>query len=156
MKIAVVGNRDYKNPDFVFEYLDALYSIFRHCKEFIIVSGEAPNKKGTDGSGNVDQLAKKWAKMMGSLYGNVGYIPFPPKAYTDEEFKKRNKQIAEEVNFTSAFINRGQYHSGTWNTINWLTKKAQFNSFVIFNEYKQEWSTEIYPKWLKQRIGLYE
>jgi hypothetical protein len=152
MKLAVVGNRDYRNPDFAVDTLNLFYEIFRFCREFIIVSGNAPDKRGTDGKGNVDQIAKKWANRMKRIHNNVDYLEFSPERYVEEEFKKRNKLISDNNHLCLGFINQGQYYSGTFNTIKHMTEKIWFSSFIIFNEEGMEWEFDKYPNWLKKRL----
>jgi hypothetical protein len=153
VKLSIGGNREFKNPQVVLDKLTQFYDLFNTSAEFIIVSGEADPKREETKDQNVDQIAKQWALRKKQTYSNVDYIPKEPKEKTRDEFFARNKEVIDEGNLFLGFINRGQYHSGTWNAIKHLTEKPYFNSFIIFDEFGQEWKPEDYPIWLKNRLA---
>ena len=150
LKLAVVGNRKFKDLSLVTDFLNKLSRVWK----LIIISGEAEG---------VDTTAREWAEQY-----SYEYRRFPPKSHKrfdielqewviyipEQEYKKRNKQIADECQVLLAFINKGRYHAGTWNTINWLTQKSRYYYFFIYNEFGEMWHAEEYPKWLKKRLHI--
>lgn len=117
----------------------------------IIVSGRSPRKHGQ----NIDIWAERWSEK------NCVHDPiiYPCKDLNDRmSYFHRNKLIAYELTGANdqmwAFIPKGKYRSGTWNTIKHFADRFyDWNKKLhIYDEYGNIWIFSEYPKWLKNRL----
>jgi len=153
INIGIVGNRNFKDVELGFDLVENwIEKLVIVKKSYKIHSGEAKSKH----KGNVDQRAKKKAIEIG-----LEYIPHEPRLNDNmtqkernDEFKRRNGELAKVVKILICFINKGQWHSGTFNTINQFTKLGKWD-FLIFNQWGKIWEYKDLPKWLRDRILKY-
>lgn len=149
-RIGVVGSKDYKNKFYVFKVLEEVVD----TKYDIIVSGHSPrNPIYNNGKiiyyDNVDLWAEDWANE------KCDNEPIIHEAIIKNRngFFKRNGLISNDSDEIRAFIPRGLYYSGTWNTINQFTKEKGLNilTLFIYDEFGNLWKFNEYPQWLKKR-----
>jgi predicted Rossmann fold nucleotide-binding protein DprA/Smf involved in DNA uptake len=120
MNYGIIGSRKFKNRALVEAIVDQLPTDVK------VISG------GCEG---VD----KWAMNRAYLRGLNG-TEFLPKMKTREAYFARNRLIAENSDTVIAFIPRGQYQSGTWNTINHCRRLNV--PYVVLDEDGVGWDRE--------------
>ena len=148
--IGIVGNRNFKDLELgLFGVEGFIQKLTTSRLPFIVHSGEAKSKH----KGNVDRRAKLCAIEYG-----LPYKPHEPKinnTMTKEEKKnelfRRNGKLVAAVSILACFINKRQWRSGTFNTINQFTASNKWD-FIIFNEFNKVWPLRDLPTWLKNRI----
>ena len=77
--------------------------------------------------------------------------PIIEEVITKEELFARNGDIARMSEIIIAFVNRGKYRSGTWNTINQFTKLGKYD-FIVYDESGNWWQGLKLPAWLLGRL----
>ena len=144
MKIGIIGSGDYKNKRIVIRTLELIIS----KKKDIVVSGRSPRNR----KDNVDNWAELWALE----YCDKPPIIHPPKIFIEKEFKARNRLIARDSYNVIAFIPKGLYKSGAWNTINRFSRKIEFSKdrLSIYDELGILWTEDEFPLWLKERVQM--
>jgi len=137
LKIGVVGSGKYKNKEFVIQMMTGIV----WPNKDIIVSGHSPRNNYN----NVDIWAEDWA----NEYCKNKPIIHPAKEFTREGFFARNKLVSDDSDCFLCFINKGQYKSGTWNTIKRFVDKGGVygKDWFIFDENGMPWHTNDLPKW---------
>lgn len=144
MRIGVSGSGKYKNKQFLFKKLEEVINKDRD----IIISGHSPRNKYD----NIDIWAERW----GNDNCKNKPIIHPPKRFTDEYFFKRNKLVSDDSDILLSFINKGQYKSGTWNTVKYFLNKQnfRFKDLMIYDEFGNPWYFEDLPNWIKSKIKV--
>jgi len=137
IKFGFVGSGEYKNKKMVEKTLIELV-----CpNKDIVVSGRSPRNDYD----NVDIWAEEWA----NIFCKIPPIIHPAKEFTSNGFFARNKLVADDSDFLICFINRGQYKSGTWNTIKHFTRKGgkeYGEDWFIYDEDGKEWQGSELPR----------
>lgn len=134
MKVGVVGNRDGIPRDTVIKILSEVIK-----PGDVIISG---------GARGVDAFAKEFAR--GRDLDLVEFLPEQPRR---EYYFKRNREIALRSDILIAFVRRGKYKSGTWNTISqFLRLPNKKGQFILYDEKGREWEESEYPEWLLNRM----
>ncbi len=110
--IGVVGSRDWKDENQIYEYLN---KYINSSMDVCIVSG---------GAKGVDSFAVKYAKE-----NKLDYKEFLPKIKKGQnrfeiikEYYRRNKEIVDHSDVLIAFVNKDT--GGTWNTIKHAKNKG--------------------------------
>jgi hypothetical protein len=120
--IAIVGSRRYKNKEKMFEILDWFFEPEKK-EDWLIVSG------GADG---VDKWAEEWCELRGF---DIKVFPI----LNGEHPFDRNFRVADASDQLLGFVNKGQYRSGTWNTISFFRKKPDNLGYLVFDQYGDIW-----------------
>ncbi len=150
-----VGSGKFKDKDFVIKKLNDMIK----PEVDIVVSGHSPrNPIYKDGKivryDNVDIWSEDWAKE----FCWTEPIIHPADKNNRKEYFKRNKKIAQDSDKLVCFINKGQYESGTWNTIGYFIRRPDFNfnNLIIYNEEGKLWKTDDLPKWVLGKMKFIE
>jgi hypothetical protein len=143
-RVGIIGNREFNNESMAKQIIYSnLLDLKKYKFKIVVVSG---------GAKGIDTIAENIAKELG-----IETRIFRPKTKDKAGYFQRNRKIARYAEYLLCFINRGKYISGTWNTIGYFAKtKYNIDRLWIYDEYGYRWNRENYPKWLKNRIELYE
>ena len=146
MKYGFVGSGEFKDKDYVIKKLNDMVN----PEVDIVVSGHSPRNKGD----NVDIWAEDWA----NEFCWTKPIIYQADDDNRREYFKRNKKVAQDSDKLVCFINKGQYKSGTWNTVGYFMMKPNFNfsRLIIYNEEHRLWRTNDLPMWVLKKMRFIE
>ena len=124
--VGIVGSTTFPNRGLVYEKLSEK---LKECPiETAFVSG---------GAYGVDSFAKQWAEELGPRRSFFMEI-HPIRKGENENYFLRNAVIAELADEIVAFIQRGKYRSGTWNTINHFRCFGK-RKYIVYDENGESW-----------------
>lgn len=84
-------------------------------------------------------------------------IIHPAKVKNKNGYFARNKLIARDSEILLAFIPKGQYRSGTWNTVKHFILKPDFNidNLYIYDQFGRLWELDQYPFWIQAKLKMF-
>lgn len=130
--IAIVGSTTRASQQTVFGVLDRLSKDW--SEDTILISG---------GAVGVDTLAKFWTRSR-TRFTFIEVLPTLIHP-TKEEFFFRNKIVATLADEIIAFVARGKYRDGTWNTIRHFRDLGK-QDYVVYDEFGGTWDR----RWKKE------